>query len=105
MTKKVNVLWQCLATILIPTGIYAFKRINKLKDGIIIYAITLTLQFLMPISTNYMWYDFNYDLYLVTFAVFTLFSVIASFIIPILYMNKWSKEYNAKLDNQITKTS
>lgn len=98
--KKVSIFWQCLATLFFPTGLYAFKRINKFRVGLLIYFITIGLTYLAPLGTGHMWYDFNYDLYLVTYAVFTLVAIASLFIFPILYIRKWSNEWNESVDRE-----
>ncbi len=95
MNKPKNVLVQCLATILIPTGLYAFKRINKLQKGILVYLSSYVLVFaggLIQASSLYPWGLDILDASLMSFTCY-LFSIL----VPIIFMSKYTRQYNEAL--------
>ena len=82
---RVNVLAQCLATIFIPTGLYAFKRINKFKMGVLVYVVSGVIAF------------FGGMLSVFTSEYVSIGCLIVSFIIPMIFVIKWSNEFNSKV--------
>lgn len=107
-TKTVNITAQILATLFIPTGIYAFWRIGKQNKGSLIYILTGIFS-LFSIGISYLYSPIVYywdgplgyisryssdsasHSFLLFFAVMTS---IISILLPMYFINKWSKEYN-----------
>ena len=87
--KNVSVVWQCIATIFVPTGLYAFHRINKLKVGGLIYLITIVINVLQTLIVG------SYGIS----ALLSLAIGIFGLMVAMLYMQKWSEEWNK---NKIT---
>lgn len=95
MSKPRNVLIQCLSTLLIPTGLYAFKRINKLQKGILVYLSSYGLVFLgglIQASSLYSWGLDILDASLISFACY-LFSIL----LPMIAMIHYTREYNQSI--------
>lgn len=101
MTEKpVNVGVQCLATLFVPTGIYAFKRIKKLRLGLLIYAICYVMYIVATVYPLKNMADSSSNINIDTLGLISFLSVgltILSFLLPILFIRKWSKEWNSKL--------
>ena len=102
--KQVNIKWQCLAVIFIPTGLYAFKRIKKLRFGIIIYIITGIASILSAIIPILYWDAVLGDYAKVsindlglTYVIISVGQVIFSFVIPIIFIRQWSNEWNQQI--------
>src|SRR5690242_19069220 len=104
MNKKKNIILQCLATITIFTGLYAFKKIDKVKAGIGVYVlscIAFLIINLMPfIYSGIILGDINKvnqpEMEIAIFISVTL-SYIVTILIPIIFIYKWTKEYNKKI--------
>ena len=92
--KKVNPLLQTAATIIVPTGLYAFKRINKLRKGIIIYAISYVVSIAMPFMLTII-PSMSNSFYLTGI----VYGVLFSFALPMVAIKKWSVDYNKKLES------
>lgn len=95
MNKPRNLIIQSLSTLLIPTGLYAFKRINKLQKGIILYLASYGLVFLgglIQASTLYSWGMDVLSASLASFACY-LFSIV----LPMYAMIRYTKEYNRSI--------
>jgi hypothetical protein len=96
--KKVSVGWQMIALMFWPTGLWAYNRIGKLMYGIFLYlgmaglitgvGIGLTEMFSASIRDDV-----------------SPILVIIYYLIPMLYIRKWSKEWNEKIDRQNTQPS
>ena len=102
--KQVNIGVQCLATFFVPVGLYAFKRINKLRLGILIYGICYALYLIATVYPLKQLTDVNSNVNMDTIGFVSFLSVgltILSFLLPIIFIRKWSKEYNVKI-KQIT---
>ena len=88
--SPVNVKVQCLATLFIPTGIYAFKRINKIRMGIMIYGLTfaswIAQNLLIPFNNSSM------GLY----GLVSLLNLGLGIILPMIFIYNWSIEFNKK---------
>lgn len=87
-TKKVNIILQCLATLCLPIGLYAFKRINKLKAGGIVYVISIVVGVVGIVIGS-----FHFKLFL----NITTLSMIVSYFIPIIFMKEWCKKWNKSI--------
>jgi len=79
-----------MATLFIFTGIYAFKRINKLGYGILIYVLSsgvLLIAFIVDIisPTKYM-------------MIITQIIYFISYLLPLLAMYKWTNQYNKSIN-------
>ena len=87
--KKVNVLVQVMATIFIPTGIYAFWRIGKTRIGIVSYIASFCVGVISGvlsfISTD------NYHL------VISIIGIFLSIMLPMGFMVYYTNQYNTKL--------
>lgn len=92
--KPVNVTTQCMATLFMPTAIYAFKRIGHLTDGILIYFGTLFG--IMGVYVGYMLTLGKVLGDLPNEFLGALF-IILSTVLPVLYIRKWSIEFNKKI--------
>lgn len=113
--KQVSLAWQVMATIFVPTGLYAFRRINKGKFGIVIYVISIGMPFLFglfaPSQTLETCNYFNNIEYckpsenIFTYTIIILILGILSFLMPILFIAKWSREWNEKWNSGIAKNS
>lgn len=113
MQKQVNVKVQMLASIFIPSGAYAFCRINKQNKGTILYVTTGILSILgfftstMNYQTPYYWDGVLGQISRYTsdstthglLILFTLSSSLISIIVPMLYIRKWSIDWNNKLES------
>lgn len=96
---QVSIGWQVMATIFIPTGLYAFKRINKLRYGGLLYLGTFGFIVLFAIIFlfNITWFAANE---IISFS-FGMVGIV-SYAIPMIFVAQLSKQYNEKLE---TKTS
>src|SRR5689334_15184834 len=104
---KVNLTLQCLATLLFPTGLYAFKRINKLRRGLLVYLIINIFTIFLFASAIGYWKtnnitgnDLGFQGIIITL-ILTTFSIIT----PIIFMRKWSIEWNQKNKGEARITS
>lgn len=97
--KLVNVKIQCLSSIFLPTGIYGFHKIKKLKIGIIIYVISEVIGYVSGIIGGSMFY-LSQDWWTII-APIALSILVLSFMIPVVFMRKYCLEYNVKI-KQIT---
>jgi len=90
--KPVRVGWQIIATIFLPTGLYAFKRISKLGYGTLLYIVT----FMYAVATGTISVIFFNELGdLVWFIAIS--DYIIPFLIPMLFIAKWSRQWNESL--------
>ena len=96
---RVNILVQCLATLILPTGLYAFKRIDKLKKGILVYGASFGLTILSVIVTGILFVNKDGQTNLVI-ALYSLGLTAMSFFVPIYYMRNWSIEFNKKIGKE-----
>lgn len=102
--KPVNIGVQCLATLFVPTGLYAFKRIKKLRLGILIYAICYIMYIVATVYPLKNMADSSSNINMDTLGLISFLSIgltIMSFLLPIFFIRKWSKEYNQTLTNQL----
>jgi len=82
--KPVNLKWQTILCI-IPFGwIFAYYEIQKLKMGVIIFAVTYGMSFVGS-------FVFPWPFSTIPMAVITLS-------IQIYYVRKWSREWNKKFE-------
>ena len=103
-SKPVNIGVQCLATLFVPTGIYAFKRIKKLRLGLIIYAVCYVMYIVATVYPLKNMANSSSNINMDTIGLISFVSVgliIMSFLLPIIFIRKWSKEYNQSLTNQL----
>lgn len=101
--KPVNVKIQCLATLFVPTGLYAFKRIKKLRLGILLYALCYIMYIIATVYPIKQMTDSN-SLNQDTIGLISIISVtlsIMSLVLPIILIHRWSKDYNKQFSNQI----
>ena len=87
---KRNLIVQILATISIPTGIYAFYRINKLRKGLALYGLSFAIAVLSGVIALFSNGDMFHEL-----ASFLL--ALSTFIIPMVFMREWTIQYNSKI--------
>lgn len=95
MNKPRNLIIQSLSTLLIPTGLYAFKRVNKLQKGILLYLASYGLVFLgglIQTSTLYSW-----GVPLLEALIGSFICYLSSIILPMYYMGKYTKQYNKSI--------
>lgn len=95
MNKPRNILIQCLSTLLLPTGLYAFKRINKLKKGVLVYLSSYGLVFLggtIQASTLYSW-----GLDILSASILSFVAYLSSILVPIIMMSRYTRQYNEAL--------
>lgn len=98
----VNVKLQCLATLTIPTGLYAFYRINKTKEGNRIYMGTGIVTFVFIVGTFLMNWNqvtnsqIGGDLLSLLFTVGSIAVTPYTILFPMIKIRKYSKEYNQK---------
>ena len=97
MKKQVSLGWQCLATIFLPTGLYAFKRISKLKLGIIVYVSAYSLTILGGIIQASSAYPWGIGVLEASIGSFVFY--ISAILIPIYFMRKWTIEWNRSINN------
>jgi uncharacterized membrane protein (DUF485 family) len=100
--KPVNIGVQCLATLFVPLGLYAFTRIHKLRLGIIIYGICYAMYIIATVYPLKQLTDTSSNVNIDTVGLISFFSVgltILSFLLPIIFIRKWSKEYNNKMQH------
>ena len=99
MSNPVNIFWQSIATLFIPTGLYAFLKIDKLRKGVLVYLASFGVSIIAEVVSVllYMTHDNSYNLLI---AFYALGIVCISFILPIHYIRKWSIEYNKKIGKE-----
>ncbi len=95
--KQVNTGWQVAATLFIPTGLYAFKRIKKLTYGIILYALTFISSVIIGTVSVVYWHESEE---LLLFGVVLIYTI--PIFIPMFFIRKWSEQWNKSI--QQTKT-
>ena len=82
--KPVNVALQVVLMFIPIVWVYAFYRIEKLSMGIFllfaVLAISIVIQVILP---------YPYGL---------IFAYVPSFALPIYFIRKWSREWNAKFE-------
>lgn len=103
--KKVNLGIQSVATLFVPTGLYAFKRIKKLRLGILLYGICYLMYIIATVYPLKQMTDSSSQMNQDTLGMISLLSVglsIMSFLLPIIFIHKWSKDFNKKIETQIT---
>lgn len=93
--KQRSMFWHTLASLDIPTGLYACKRVNKFRLGCIVY-FTTYLAFVFgsweaaPLIykgiIGILWYGLG-----------TLSLGVMAIIIPVLFVRRWTKEFNKAL--------
>jgi len=96
--------WQIIATIFLPTGLYAFKRINKLRSGVLIYLgvfgllvlFGITIVFSLIMTNGQTSYNSAGELLADLWWV-TLGWQLISIITPMVCIAYWSKAWNENL--------
>lgn len=99
-----------MATIFFPTGLYAFKRINKLRYGILIYLGSFVLLFLLAIGFVLNIPNINTDEFSTSQEVYymlldqlgwiSLGWQLINITIPMYFIAKWTKLWNESIDRQ-----
>lgn len=98
----VNIKLQCLATLTIPTGLYAFYRINRMKEGNRIYMGTGIATFTFLIGTFFVnWNQVTNsqvggDLLSLLFTIGSIAVTPYTILFPMIKIRKYSKEWNQK---------
>lgn len=95
MNKPRNLIVQSLSTLLIPAGLYAFKRINKLQKGIILYLASYGLVLLGGVIQASSLYTWGIDV--LTSSIGSFICYLSSIILPMYYMGKYTKQYNKSI--------
>ena len=97
--NKVNVILQCALTLFLPTGLYAFKKIGKLKLGILSYVLSFVAMYLGILG--YMLLTWNNSVNMIEQASHSVpWMALTSSLIPIVFIRKWSIEYNKKIKEE-----
>ncbi len=94
----VNIKLQCLATLTLPTGLYAFKRVGKLKQGVIFYSINYFVSFIlggMLVATAT-----QENMYVDILTLVSLIVGVAGIIIPMRLIKQYSVIYNNNLKSK-----
>jgi len=91
--KSVN--WQTLACLEIATGLYACKRIGKLKRGLVLFGVNylgllIGSLALTPLLGKGLTGILFYGLWDVTIGI-------VSIVIPMLFVREWTKTFNLSL--------
>ena len=92
-SRQTSIKAQCLATLFIPIGLYAFKRIGKFRQGILTYVIGNAIFVLVNYGTPLFNPGFTIQLTVIVYAA------LFSYALPMVAMKKWSSDYNKKLNN------
>ena len=96
--KKLNILWQCIATLTLPTGLYAFKKINKLRLGSLTYVLSFAIMVMGITILVILFWNPEGDksiFYYIGAAMDWMFPI--SILPPILFMRTWTCSYNEKI--------
>jgi|SRR6185312_672854 len=89
----IDLKYQTLATFSLPSSLYAFYRIKKLRLGILINIISIMLastsftNMIALLSQKHIGFYF----------LVSGFILIWSFVIPIIFIRKWTVSYNNKV--------
>lgn len=104
MNKPRNLTIQCLATLFIPTGIYAFKRINKTRLGIQAYILSF-ITFVIMCSAPFIYAEIAYgeinkspESIGIAIVGFVMGGYVLSALIPILFILVHTKRWNNQLE-------
>lgn len=89
----INTKYQTLATLILPTSLYAFYRIKKLKLGILINILSIML----GTSSFYNMANLLSHGYFGLWFLVAAFINIYSFILPIIFIRKWTVAFNNKV--------
>lgn len=84
--RPVNVTIQTVLMFVPLAWIYAFYRIERLSMGLFLLFVTLAVSIVLQVTVPY-----PYGL---------IFAYVASFAIPIYYIRKWSKQWNARFNEE-----
>ena len=96
--KQVNTKWQVAATLSYITGLYAFKRIEKFRQGVLIYVITIGLWALAWVGLDQVYGSYEYETYLIVYSLVNVGVIGTGFIMPIFYIHRWSNEWNKRIE-------
>lgn len=89
----INTKYQTLATFTLPTSVYAFYRIKKLRLGLLVNLLSILLSvssfsnMVTLLSHGYFGFWF----------LLSGFILIYSYVIPIIFIRKWTNSYNNKV--------
>jgi high-affinity Fe2+/Pb2+ permease len=100
--NKVSTFWQCALSLFIPTGLWAFGRINKLRKGILIYVITALMALGGYVGQAFFAYNIENRINEETvrtplFFILVILGLFA-FLLPVFFMFKWSEDWNEKIE-------
>jgi hypothetical protein len=96
---NVSVGWQCIGTILLPTGLYCFKRIKKLRLGILLYVCSYVLSAVAVLTLTLSVAGNSSDL---LYAFGSFLASAASLLLPMYFIRAWSIEWNKNQDKHLT---
>ena len=95
--NKISVPWQTAAALSILTGMIAFRRINKFRRGGLIYIFSYALVWgSISLSLSLDLYNLHWVLSIGLIGLL-LGALVATFVMPLWYMEKWTREYNQNL--------
>lgn len=97
-TKKVNLIFQILIT-LIPFGsLYAHYRIQKIRLGLLVNLISV-VAFMIPV---FLLPDYNEPLddQTTLYGIAMGLGIILWYALPYFFLIKWSHEWNKRIDNE-----
>ena len=87
--------WQTVASLDIPTGLYACKRVNKFRLGCLVYFGTYIITALGSYVATPLLFKGLIGIVYYSVGVFALAGM--AIIIPVLYVRKWTRLYNSSL--------
>lgn len=96
--KPVGILSQCLMSLFVPTGLYAFKRIRKFRLGLIVYGLSYIAYLAATITTLNIIAKGNMTSDQIgILSLLSTILVIISFALPTMTIYNWSKRYNQSI--------
>ena len=93
----INIKIQALLTLSLPTSIYAFYKIKKLRLGILVLVLSSMLSISSMTDLIILTHIKSFGLYFIA----SIFIFSFSYILPIIYITKWTKQYNRNLLKEI----
>lgn len=92
----ISIKYQCLGTLSLPTTLYVFHRIKKLKLGILLHCLSSVLMGASFFNIILLLKTGNFGLYLVISVIILGYGLY----LPMLYVSKWTRTWNHNLLNQ-----